>query len=131
GPAGAAKRGTARAACAQAGRSMLLLDVHALLAAYGERAGSILAAGVREALLQQAVLGLDGFDALLSDEPSASLALGSLRRMLADSRGTVLLFGELRWEATAWLATLAGVGVDLPAVGGARRVRGVHGRGDE
>ena len=123
GPAGAAKRGTARAACAQAGRSMLLVDVHALLAAYGERAGSILAAGVREALLQQAVLGLDGFDVLLSDEPSASLALGSLRRMLADSRGTALLLGELRWEPTAWLPTRAGLRLDLPALAAGDRVR--------
>ena len=83
GPASAAKRGTARAACAQAGRSLLMLDAQAVLSAHGERAATLLAAAVREALLQDAVLAFDGFDALLSDEATANQALGGLRRALA------------------------------------------------
>jgi SpoVK/Ycf46/Vps4 family AAA+-type ATPase len=123
GPASAAKRGTARAACAQAGRPLLLVDAQAVLAAHADRAGTLLAASVREALLQQAVLAFDGFDALLAEEPTATLALGALRRALADSRGEVLLLGELRWEPAAWLPTRAGLRLDIAPLAAGDRVR--------
>jgi len=123
GPASAAKRGTARAAAAQAGRPLLLVDAQAVLAAHAERAGALLAASVREALLQGAVLALDGFDALLVEEPVANLALGTLRRALADSGGTVLLLGELRWEPSAWLPARAGLRLDLSPLAAGDRVR--------
>ena len=123
GPASAAKRGTARAACAQAGRPLLLVDVQAVLAAYAERAGSLLVASVREALLQGAVLAFDGFDALLAEEPLANLALGILRRSFADSVGAVLLLGELRWEPSAWLPVRAGLRLDLSPLAAGDRVR--------
>jgi SpoVK/Ycf46/Vps4 family AAA+-type ATPase len=123
GPASAAKRGTARAACAQAGRSLLLVDAQAVLASHADRAGTLLTACVREALLQQAVLAFDGFDALLAEEPTANLALGSLRRALVDSRGEVLLLGELRWEPAAWLPTRAGLRLDIAPLAAGDRVR--------
>src|SRR5581483_5015332 len=123
GVAAAAKRGTARAACAQAGRPLLLVDTPSLVAAHGERAGLLLAGAVREALLQHAVLVLDSFDVLLTDDAAASLALGTLHRVLADSRGTVLLLGELRWEPAAWLPTRAGMRLDLPALAAGDRIR--------
>ena len=123
GPASAAKRGTARAASAQAGRPLLFVDVQALLAAHAERAAFLLAACVREALLQHAVLALDGFDALLLEEPLANLALGTLRRSLEDSHGAVLLLGELRWEPSAWLPARAGLRLDLSPLAAGDRVR--------
>jgi SpoVK/Ycf46/Vps4 family AAA+-type ATPase len=123
GPASAAKRGTARAASAQAGRPLVLVDAEAVLAAHAERAGFLLSAAVREALLQRAVLAFDGFDALLAEEPLANLALGILRRALADSNGTVLLLGELRWEPSAWLPIRAGLRLDLSPLAAGDRVR--------
>ncbi|MBV9579797.1 MAG: ATP-binding protein [Chloroflexi bacterium] len=123
GPASAAKRGTARAAAAQAGQPLLLVDAQAILVSHAERAGALLAAAVREALLQRAVLTLDGFDALLAEEPLANLALGILRRALADSRGTVLLLGDLRWEPSAWLPVRAGLRLDLSPLAAGDRVR--------
>jgi AAA+ superfamily predicted ATPase len=123
GPAAAAKRGTARAACAQAGRPLLLVDAQAVLASHADRAGTLLAASVREALLQQAVLAFDGFDALLAEEPTANLALAALHRALADSRGEALLLGELRWEPAAWLPTRAGLRLDVAPLAAGDRVR--------
>jgi SpoVK/Ycf46/Vps4 family AAA+-type ATPase len=123
GPAAAAKRVTARAACAQAGRPLLLVDTRPLLVAHGERAGLLLGSAVREALLQGAVLALDGFDALLGDEPAANLALAALRRALADSSSTVLLLGELRWEPAAWLPSRAGLRLDLSSLAAGDRIR--------
>jgi SpoVK/Ycf46/Vps4 family AAA+-type ATPase len=123
GPASAAKRGSARAACAQAGRPLLLVDAAPILASQPERTGMLLAAAIREALLQGAVLALDGFDALLGDDPSAAVALGMLRRALADSHGTVLLLGEIRWEPSAWLPVRAGLRLDLSPLAAGDRVR--------
>jgi SpoVK/Ycf46/Vps4 family AAA+-type ATPase len=123
GPASAAKRGTARAATAQAGRRLLLVNASAILASHADRAGALLVASVREALLQDAVLAFDEFDALLADEPTASLALSALRRALADSRGKVLLIGELRWEPSAWLPTRAALRLDISPLAASDRVR--------
>jgi SpoVK/Ycf46/Vps4 family AAA+-type ATPase len=123
GPASAAKRGTARAACAHAGRPMLLVDAEAILAAHAERAGALLAASVREALLQHAVLTIDGFDVLLAEEVLTNLALNTLRRSLEDSHGAVLLLGELRWEPSAWLPVRAGLRLDLSPLAAGDRVR--------
>ncbi len=123
GPASAAKRASARAACAHARVPLILVDAHEVLGSQGERAGVVLAAAVREALLQSAVLAFDGFDALLSDEPVASQALGTLKRSLSDSRGTVLLFGEQRWEPAAWMPHRAGLRLDLSPLAAGDRVR--------
>jgi SpoVK/Ycf46/Vps4 family AAA+-type ATPase len=123
GPASAAKRGTARAAAAQADRALLVVDAQAMLAGHAERAGALLAACVREALLQDAVLAFDGFDALLTDEPTAALALGTLRRAVADAQVTVLLLGEIRWEPSAWLPVRAALRLDISPLAAGDRVR--------
>jgi winged helix domain-containing protein/ATPase family protein associated with various cellular activities (AAA) len=123
GPASSAKRGTARAACAQAGLPLLLLDAESVLSSQTDRAATLLAASVREALLQDAVLAVDGFDALLADEANATLALAGLRRALADSSATVLLLGELRWEPSAWLPARAALRLDLSPLAAGDRVR--------
>ncbi len=123
GPAGAAKRATARAAAAAAQRALLLVDVPAILAAQGERAPTTLLAAAREALLQDAVLALEGFDTLLSDEATAGLALASLRRALAEHRSPVVLFGEQRWEPSTWLPGVAAVRLDLHGLAAGDRVK--------
>ena len=48
---------------------------------------------------------------------------GILRRGLADSGGTVLLLGELRWEPSAWLPIRAGLRLDLSPLAAGDRVR--------
>jgi AAA+ superfamily predicted ATPase len=123
GPASAAKRGTARAACAQAGRHLLLVDAQALLTAHPDRAHALLTASVREALLQGAILALDGFDALLLEDSTANYALGCLRRALTESNGTAMLLGELRWEPAAWLPSRTGMRLDLAPLAAGDRVR--------
>jgi len=123
GPASAAKRGTARAACAQAGRALLSVDANAILNSALDRAGALLAASVREAQLQGAVLALDGFDALLGDDANASYALGILRRALAESETAVLLLGEVRWEPAAWLPMRVSMRLDLAPLAAGDRIR--------
>jgi hypothetical protein len=123
GPAGAAKRAIARAACAGAERPLLLVDLPAVLAGHGDRASLILSSAVREALLQDAVLGLDGFEVLLGDDPSAGLALAALKRAFAEHREPVVLLGEGRWEPAAWLPGMPAVRIDLAGLGASDRVR--------
>jgi SpoVK/Ycf46/Vps4 family AAA+-type ATPase len=123
GPAPAAKRSTARAAAAQAGRPLLLVDARAILAMHADRTATLLSACIREALLQSAVLAFDSFDALLEEEPAATAALATLRRALADSDVTALLLGELRWEPSAWLPSRAALRLDVAPLAAGDRVR--------
>jgi len=123
GPIGAGKRAVARAASAAAQRSMLLVDVPAILAALGERASSTLPAAVREAALQDAVLVFEDFDALLVDDAAAGLAMAALRRAVAEHRGPVLLLGEQRWEPSTWIPGLPALGLDVHSLAAGDRVR--------
>jgi SpoVK/Ycf46/Vps4 family AAA+-type ATPase len=124
GPSGSGKRATARAACAQAGRRLLMLDLPTLLAASNERTqASMFAAVARETLLQGAVLGLDGFDCVLSDDADARSSRTLLRRVLADQPGATLLLGEERWEPALWLPGIMAVRLELHALGVTDRVR--------
>ena len=66
GAPGFGKRGAAEALCGAAGRAALMVDVPAVIA--GGRAGVDFGRAAREALLQDAVLTLDGFDVLLKGE---------------------------------------------------------------
>jgi AAA+ superfamily predicted ATPase len=123
GPIGAGKRAVARAASAAAQRSMLLVDVPAILAALGERASSTLPAAVREAALQDAVLVFEDFDALLVDDAAAGVALAALRRAVAEHRGPVVLLGEQRWEPSTWIPGLPALGIDVYSLAAGDRVR--------
>jgi SpoVK/Ycf46/Vps4 family AAA+-type ATPase len=125
GPAGSGKRATARTACAAAGRPLLLVDLPTLLAAAPNERGqaSMLAAVARETLLQGAVLGLEGFDGVLGDDPEPRASRVLLRRVLADQPAPTLLLGEQRWEPALWLSGLLAVRLELPAVGVSDRVR--------
>jgi SpoVK/Ycf46/Vps4 family AAA+-type ATPase len=124
GAAGAGKRAIARAACAAAGRRLLLIDLPALMAASTERTQApMLAAVAREALLQDAVLGLDGFDCVLADEPDPRAARAVLRRLLAEQPGPTLLLGEERWEPALWLPGVVALRLELRPLGLSDRQR--------
>lgn len=114
GPSGAAKRASLQAACVRAGRSLLLVNTTALLAAGAAAAGLALAA--REAQLQEAVLGFEGFGRLLSDDAEALPARRALRALLAERAGPTVLIGEKRWEPSAWLPWVPGLRIELPAL---------------
>jgi SpoVK/Ycf46/Vps4 family AAA+-type ATPase len=83
----------------------------------------MLAAVARETLLQGAVLGLDGFDCVLSDDADARSSRTLLRRLLADQPGSTLLLGEDRWEPALWLPGIMAVRLELRALGATDRVR--------
>ncbi|HVC33401.1 MAG TPA: ATP-binding protein [Chloroflexota bacterium] len=114
GPSGAAKRASIHAACSQTGRPLLLVGVDALLSS--GKAASALALAAREALLQDAVLALDGFGRLLHDEPEVVPVRTSLRTLLVERLGPTFLIGETRWEPAAWLPESRGIRVELPAL---------------
>jgi SpoVK/Ycf46/Vps4 family AAA+-type ATPase len=123
GPVGAGKRATVRAAAAAAQRQLLLVDVSAVLAAFGERASATLAAAAREALLQDAVLVIDSFDVVLTDDAAAGLGLASLRRAIAEHRAPVVLLGEQRWEPSTWLPGISALRLDLHSLAAGDRVK--------
>jgi hypothetical protein len=103
GPADAGKQLVAGAATAAAGRPLLLLDVPALLnGASPSSHRPPWTAVVREALLQDALLCLDGFDRLLGEEGQIPLVRAALRLALGDAPRPSLLLGETRWEPGIW-----------------------------
>jgi SpoVK/Ycf46/Vps4 family AAA+-type ATPase len=124
GAIGSGTRATARAACAAADRPLLLIDLPALVSASTERTlPPMLAAVAREALLQEAVLGLEGFDCVLADDQETTEVRLQVRRVLADYRGPALLLGDVRWEPAMWLPEANAMRVELRALGVADRVR--------
>jgi AAA+ superfamily predicted ATPase len=122
GLAGAGKRSTARAAAAAADRALLMIDLTWLLAAADEATvPATLTAALREALLQDAVVCLDGVDALLADGAIAVSARSALQGMLLEHPGPALLLGEARWEPSVWLVGAPALRIELPTLGpGAR-----------
>ena len=114
GPSGAAKRASLREACRAVGRPFLLIDVDSLITS--GKPVAALDQIAREALLQDAILGFNRFDRLLSDEPeSASIRL-ALRALLARRPGPTVLIGETRWEPSAWLPDIRGIRIEMPAL---------------
>lgn len=121
GAPGTGKAATARAACAAAGRALLLVNIPALLGESRPERGLELAA--REALLQEAMFGVDGFDRLLGDDPDLLPLRERLRALLAGRIGPALLLGETRWEPAVWLPGVTALRLELRAPGPGARVR--------
>jgi ATP-dependent 26S proteasome regulatory subunit len=94
GVAGSGRRRAARAAAAQAGRSLLEVAT-VTLPPDDDAAGRVLSQAVREAWLQDAVLYLSGADQLLGAHHAARQA--RLRSALDDFAGTAILAGESAW----------------------------------
>jgi SpoVK/Ycf46/Vps4 family AAA+-type ATPase len=123
GASGSAKRATTRAACAAAGRPLLLVNVADLIAASTERSlPQVLAAVTREALLQEAVLGLDEFDRMLTNEHEMDAARQHLRRLLRDHTGAVVLLGDERWEPATWFPATPATRLELRTLGVGERI---------
>lgn len=112
GALGTGKLAAARAICHDAKRPLLIVDVAALLRA--GNVGSSLELIAREALLQDAVLTLDGFDSLLAAGVETSGPRVTLGRLLRERFDATLLLGDTRWEPATWLPDVATVRVELP-----------------
>ena len=120
GPAAASKIAAVRQVCIAEARTLLVVDTAALLAS--ARVETLLGLIAREALLQDAVLCVDGFDRLLSEEqPEVTIARSATRRMLERRVGHTILVGETRWEPGGWLPGVATLRVELPTPGAAAR----------
>lgn len=113
GPLGSGKLAAARAACSEVDRRMLTVDLASLM--HADAAASNLRAAAREALLQDAVLALDGFDRLLNERDDAAALRASLNGVLRQRFDATLLLGNSRWEPATWLAEAATVRIELPA----------------
>jgi SpoVK/Ycf46/Vps4 family AAA+-type ATPase len=113
GPLGSGKLAAVRAACSDASRCALSIDVMGLLQSTTPTANLQLAC--REALLQQAVLIFDDFDRLLGDRPDSSMVRAALTAVLQQRFDTTVLLGNTRWEPASWLPEAATVRVELPA----------------
>jgi SpoVK/Ycf46/Vps4 family AAA+-type ATPase len=109
---GVGKHTTAAALCGELGIGLLAIDVEQLLAASDGSFGPTLRLMLREAMLQQAALYLDAFDALLGDDRRAQREL--LIRELAGIRGMIFLAGNTAWEPADLPADLSFVRVELP-----------------
>jgi len=96
GPYGVGKRSIAEALGKIAGWKLLVVDGTQVLAAAGAEFASTIRLILREAMLQNAAVYWNGFDALLADEHSGSCKL--LLRELEECRHTVFLAGETVWE---------------------------------
>ena len=112
GPSGASRRATIHAACAGADVPLFLVDVGALLTT--GRSIPLLTIASREALLQEAVLGLDGFDRLLGDDQDVAAVRSHVLAMLRRRVGATFLIGDARWEPAPWLPTVESLRVELP-----------------
>ena len=86
---------------------MLTVDLASLM--HADAAASNLRAAAREALLQDAVLALDGFDRLLNERDDAAALRASLNGVLRQRFDATLLLGNSRWEPATWLAEAATV----------------------
>jgi hypothetical protein len=109
-------------ACRSASQAQLLVDLRALLA----QPHPIHAVGwfVREAILQQAVLVLDGIESIVMDDhPGTATLKAVLRRALLERRGPTILLGEARWEPAVWLPELPTLIVELAAPDPAARLQ--------
>jgi hypothetical protein len=124
GPAGVGKKTTAASLCRAVGRPMLVVGVRALAAAPPERCAFLFRLAQREALLHDALVCWDGFDALLADTHAAERA--TFVRALAEAGAPAFVTGEARWEPTGELRDLAWASLELAAPGTAAQTRLWH-----
>jgi len=121
GPYGVGKQITAEAICRDLGMGLLAIDGKRLLNAKGEGFDEMVHLAGREALLQNAAIYWNGFDALLADDRRASLDM--LLRELEGRRGLTFLAGDTTWEPMDALHNTAFVRIELPRPSSAERVQ--------
>jgi len=99
-----------RAVLAATPRPVLRLHLGRIAAT--QDAEQVIAATLREALLQPAVPVIDDLQTLMTPDTAATFS--ALHRLLAAHPGIVVLSGEQRWEPSAWLAAVPSLRVELP-----------------
>jgi hypothetical protein len=115
----AVRRDAALAAVGAIGRASLVVDLAGLL---GAGKSQLMGLVGREALLHDAVLCLDRFDALLTEEPELAPARTAVQRALTAHPGPVVLLGDLRWEPVSWFPAAACLRLEMPRVSLASRL---------
>ena len=121
GSAATAKVPALKTAARLARRAVLFVDVPRLQAAGRPSPALALELAVREAMLQNALLAIDGFDLLLADDEGAALARNHLRTLISWHPRPTFLLGEARWEPSAWVPEVSGMRIDLPSLGPSAR----------
>ncbi|MSQ26611.1 MAG: ATP-binding protein [Dehalococcoidia bacterium] len=122
GQTGPARLAAARAACLQAGVSLLVARVSDLLAA-GNLARNVHLL-VQEATLQDAVLAFDEFDVLFTpDKAGHAQLMSQLHRDLVRRIRPTLLLGEARWEPSTWIASVPSIRLELAPLALEQRLR--------
>ena len=111
GPYGVGKQALALEMCRRLGCAMLSVDAEFLLARRAE-AETLLRLAFRESLLTQAVLYLEGMDALL--EADSRLVLKTLSKIIAEYGWLVLLAGEQSWTPKGLFEQALFHAVELP-----------------
>jgi len=123
GSAAAAKSPTVLTAARLVGRSALIVDVPALLASGRPAPAVAIELAVREAMLQTALLVIDGFDLLLSEDDTPALVRNQLRAVLRRHPRPTFLLGEARWEPSAWVPEVPAMRIDLPVLAQSARLQ--------
>jgi SpoVK/Ycf46/Vps4 family AAA+-type ATPase len=121
GPYGVGKQITAEAICRDLGIGLLAVDGECLLNTEGSSFDEMVHLAGREALLQNAAIYWNGFDALLADDRRASLDM--LLRELEGWRGLTFLAGDITWEPMDALHIKAFVRIEIPRPSYAERVQ--------
>jgi MoxR-like ATPase len=121
GPSGVGKATAVSASCANVGRRLLVLDVERLAAAEEGTFATLVAVAAREAVLRNAMLYWDRFDALLGDEKASRRAL--FARTLVEGQGVAFLAGAGPWEPVPELARVPLAWLDFPRPDASDRAR--------
>ena len=112
GPYGSGRQTIAGALCRKLSLGMLAVDLGHMAAGTASEFEGLVQLAVREATLQPAALYLSGFDALLSDDKRAFLAM--LVRALRELQGPTFLAGENAWDPTDELPGSVFVRLEIP-----------------
>lgn len=121
GPYGVGKQTTAEALCRELGVGLLAVDGERLLNAEGVAFETAVRLIAREALLQDAALYWDGFDALLAHDKRAWRE--TLVQALENRQALTFLAGNTTWEPADALHELSFVRVEFPLPTYAERVQ--------
>ena len=121
GPYGVGKQTTAEAICRELGLRLLVIDGEHLLNAEDTAFETVIRLAAREALLRDAALYWDGFDALLADDKGTRRTI--LVQELESRLGVTFLAGDIAWEPVDALHSTAFVRIEFPRPTYAERLR--------
>ncbi|MBI9044441.1 MAG: ATP-binding protein [Anaerolineaceae bacterium] len=113
GPYGAGKRAIAEHLCRNLGKNLIILKMDSLLMV-DDLFESILTLAMREALLQKAILYVDGFELLLADDRNHLFT--TLIKVIEEQGGVCFLSGNKTWEPEDNLHEIAFIRIEFPAL---------------